>query len=141
MCSHPLKNRGLAMRFYGNKHVKRIIFFLMLGYIFSPPSYAQKGGASPAQGQGNGTAGGGSTPYFETQMLAYGAVNQLAETITQEVCTNIKAPENPIVIIYDQSSFQNLQAWQSFVASTHMLEKAYGTLLSTDVVSSLLLPP
>lgn len=98
------------------------------------PLSAQKGGATPAQpAAGAGAQGGSSTPYFETQMLAYGGVNQLSETVAEEVCRIIEPKSNPTIVIFDQSSFQNLQAWQSFITSALVLEKAYGTLLEADV--------
>jgi hypothetical protein len=118
---------------------------LALGATFPSDICAQKSGASPAQGQVAGGAagqtGGGSTPYFETQMLAYGGANQLSEAVAQEVCKSIDPTTQPTVVIFDQTSFQNLQAWQSFVTSALVLEKAYGTLLQPQVVSRVLPPP
>src|ERR1700723_2322808 len=120
-------------------HVRTAMLFLaaFVG-ILTLPSYAQKGSGPPSQqGPAGAQGGGGSSPYFETQMLAYGAVNQLSESISREVCTNIPSNDST-VIIFDQSSFQNLQAWQSFVASVHLLERAYGTLLPPDVAARIM---
>jgi hypothetical protein len=90
---------------------------------------AQKGGAASPSQSGAGGAGGGATPYFETEMLAYGAVNELSEAIAQRVCHDVGIPGNSTVIIFDQSSFQNLGTWQSVVASANVLQSAYATLL------------
>ncbi len=97
---------------------------------FAPSANAQKGGASPAQSQPASQAGGGATPYFETEMLAYGAANQLSAAIAQKICNARPqiVPANATVIIFDQQSFQNLAAWQSFVAGTQALKDAYNTL-------------
>jgi hypothetical protein len=87
------------------------------------------GGGGQGQGGAQGSQGGGSA-FFETQMLAYGSVNQLSEAIAKEVCSTIGS--DATVVIFDQGSFQNLQAWQSFSASAKLLETAYKTLLNQD---------
>jgi hypothetical protein len=98
----------------------------------SPPLQAQKGAASPAQGAGGGGGGqqGGATPYFETVMLAHGALNELAMATAQRVCNAVPKtlPYRATVIIYDPQSFQNLGLWQSFATGAEMLADAYRTL-------------
>ena len=93
-------------------------------------------GNSSQSGSGSGQSGGqgGGTAYFETQMLAYGAVNQLSETIANEVC---RLPPDSTVILFDQVSFQNLQMWQSFKATAALLGDAYATLLTDDEADAL----
>jgi hypothetical protein len=66
-------------------------------------------------------------------MLAYGAMNQLSHTIAGEVC---KLGSDSTVIIADQASFQNLQMWQSFLATVSALTGAYSTLLSDDQIKT-----
>jgi hypothetical protein len=113
-----------------------VIFILMFSGDRTGSIYAQKGGASPSQSGSPSGAQGGATPYFETEMLAYGAVNQLSEAIAQRVCSatapppNADHPKPSTVVIFDQSSFQNLGAWQSLVGGAGALEGAYKTLLS-----------
>jgi hypothetical protein len=106
--------------------------------------HAQKGGgASPAQATGGaGQTGGASTPFFETEMLAYGGMNQLSESVAQRTCKIVPKTEDnsPTVIIFDQGSFQNLQAWQSFLTTVRILEKAYSTLLRPDVAELVVMP-
>jgi hypothetical protein len=115
--------------------------FLGVSLFKIPIAVAQKG-ASPAQPQGSGAgaggagAGGSATPYFETQMLAYGGMNQLAQTVATQVCRDIGS-KKPTVVIFDQVSFQNVQAWQAFVSSTLALKNAYETLLSRNEVFQL----
>src|SRR5580692_9160697 len=92
----PRPDQRLALVGYGRERdhrqivslQKRSVFvFLLFVFAVVPAIQAQKGGQAPAQGQAGGGAGGaGGTPFFETQMLAYGAVNQLSETIVQQVC-------------------------------------------------------
>lgn len=110
-----------------------VLFWIGVGQ----PLSAQKGAASPAQGASapGGQAGGGSTPYFETVMLAHGAVNELAEGVAQRVCNAAPRviPPGATIVIFDQQSFQNLGLWQSFATGAEMLADAYRTLPSPAV--------
>jgi hypothetical protein len=110
----------------------RVVASGLMVFLFgatSVPLHAQKGTASPAQGAG-GQAQGGATPYFETVMLAHGALNELAEAVAQRICNAAPPVISPhaTVIIYDQQSFQNLGVWQSFATGAELLADAYKTL-------------
>src|SRR5580698_4794020 len=94
--------------------------FLFAAFVVLPClSFAQKsaGGGKTASGgsqtasAGGGAAQSGSSPYFETEMLAYGGANQIGYAIDRAICVKGLASTSRI-IIYDQVSFQNLQAWQ-----------------------------
>lgn len=108
--------------------------FLLIGPTPFDTVYAQKSAASPGQGGGQAGSPSGAAPYFETEMLAYGGINQLSEAIGQRVCgsPSIPAfvPADGTIVIFDQTSFQNLGAWQSMVAGAEALGEAYKTLLS-----------
>jgi hypothetical protein len=110
-----------------------------------PTKSASKGGGNNAGGTMGGGVGnnsgnpvGGATQggatYFETQMLAYGGVNQIAAAIADQVC---RLPSEATVILYDQASFQNLQIWESFQATVAMLTDSYATMLTDDEKKSL----
>ena len=118
-------------------------FVLVLAGCLASSIDAQKGGgASSAQPQAGGAgAQGGATPYFETVMEAYGAVNQLSETIAREVCRSKNLPSGATIVIFDPSSFQNVVAWQSFSAAATALKGAYETLLTQSEVDGLFPPP
>jgi hypothetical protein len=100
------------------------------------------GGKGSASGQGQGGQGsqGAGSAFFETQMLAYGAVNQLSYVIARAVCANDQVPPGSTIIIFDPTSFQNLQAWQAFKSSAEALTAAYETLLRPEQVVSTLTP-
>jgi hypothetical protein len=87
---------------------------------------SQQSSSGPSGAGGNNSASS-SGSFFETQMLAYGAINQIAYAIARRVCTS---KPNSTVIVFDQISFQNLQAWQAFQASADALTAAYQTLTS-----------
>lgn len=93
----------------------------------------QKGGGQSSQSQtgqsSGGQGGGGGSPFFETEMLAYGGVNELAYAIAESVCSSAAIPNGSRILIYDQTSLQNLQAWQAFKSTGEMLRSAYNTLL------------
>ena len=91
----------------------------------------QGGGAGVGAG-GAGGSGGNSTAFFDSQMLAYGAINEIAFAISHSVCEGPNAlPPGANVVIYDQTSFQNLQAWQALKAAIKTLEAEYQTLSDT----------
>jgi hypothetical protein len=93
------------------------------------PASGNKGNASGAtQGQSSSTAP------FESQMLAYGAVDEIAAKIVQGICENEviqdALPANNItIIIYDPSSFAALQSYKGFLTNVTILQKAYSSLL------------
>jgi hypothetical protein len=124
-----------------------MILVLVLGGATTNHLEAQKGGgASPAQSAGGSSQGtqGGATPYFETIMEAYGAMNQLSESITWEVCDQLKngGDSGPVtIVIFDPTSFQNVAAWQSFSSTAEALKNAYETMLTTEEVDKLFPPP
>lgn len=94
--------------------------------------FAQKG--APKDNSPNSQASGqtpnaqSGSPFFETQMLAYGSVNQLAYAIAHSVCASNAVNPGSTIVIFDQASYQNLQAWQAFKASASALQLAYGTI-------------
>jgi len=130
------------MPFHRDRRLLRFAIFVVLAVSLAPTIGAQKGGATPAQpaaGQ-QGAQAGGATPYFETEMEAYGAVNQLSESIAGEVCHDL-ANKSATVVIFDPASFQNVVAWQSFSATATALKGAYESLLTTGEVNALFPPP
>jgi hypothetical protein len=76
-----------------------------------------------------------SSAAIESQMLAYGALNDIADAIRLETCTRI-FPEGSgneqTVVIFDQASFANIQAYQGFIANAMALRTLYYSLLQTD---------
>jgi hypothetical protein len=115
-------------------HAAPVIAVLTITTAFSFDSaHAQKGGGGATAGQsqagGSGSGSGGATPYFETEMLAYGAAHQLAVGIAQRACST-EITTNATIVIFDPGSFQNLGVWQSFSAGAQALEDAYKTVLT-----------
>jgi hypothetical protein len=90
---------------------------------------SQKGGGGQSSGQSTSAQSSGSNAYFESQMLAYGAMKQLSSNIAARVCSELKGKTTATLLIFDQASFQNLQAWQAFEASSVALEETYRTFL------------
>jgi hypothetical protein len=118
-------------------HAVSVIVSITITTTFYPnAALAQKGGggaAAAGQSQAGGAGGGsgGATPYFETEMLAYGAAHQLAVGIAQRACSP-EITTNATIVIFDPGSFQNLGLWQSFSAGALALEDAYKTVLTED---------
>ena len=94
------------------------------------------------------TPSASSSAFIESQMLAYGALDQIASTIGTKVCSNIPQPAPAIaarpgvsaraeiptstVVIYDQASFASLQSYEGFVANAKAIVSLYETLLPDD---------
>jgi hypothetical protein len=96
----------------------------------------QQAPGAGVQSPGGQQGGGGGTAFFDSQMLAYGSVNELAYSIAHSVCEGPHAlKDGSKLIIYDQTSFQNLQAWQALKTALATLDKEYGTL--TDTIAGL----
>jgi hypothetical protein len=96
-------------------------------------------GSGSSQSSGSGQSSQGATSFFESQMLAYGALNQLSYAISRQVCE--KLPDQATIVLFDQTSFQNLQAWQAFVTTGSLLQESYGTLMPQAEYDKLIPPP
>jgi hypothetical protein len=108
-------------------------------------SPASTGGATPsATPAANTTAASAAaasptTASFESQMLAYGAVEKIAKNVAGTVCNRLPSvlpPQAPAVsshqtvVIYDQSAFATVLAFSSFVQNAKLIESAYSTLVT-----------
>jgi hypothetical protein len=87
--------------------------------------------ASSSQQQSQSSSASNSNAPFESQMLAFGALDQIARSIALRTCKQV--PIGSIVTVYDQNSFASLQAYQAFNANALALLDAYQSLLpATD---------
>jgi hypothetical protein len=85
--------------------------------------------SSPATAATAATStGSGSTAAFESQMLAYGAMDHVASQIVREVCQQLDQKPKSTLIIYDQASFASIAAFQSFRTEVNVVDAAYKTL-------------
>jgi hypothetical protein len=97
------------------------------------PANNQSQGAT--QGQSQPSAAGAtpspqtpqaSTASFESQVLAFEAINSIAGEIAQAVCP--KVPPTNTILIYDQTSFATMLTYSAFVQNANALIGAYDTL-------------
>lgn len=95
----------------------------------------KKGAASPAAAAApaaSSTPAASSSAAIESQMLAFGALDHVAASIASQTCTQIDtADQNPTIVIFDQASFANLQAYQGFLANADAVRSLYYSLLQT----------
>jgi hypothetical protein len=74
-----------------------------------------------------------SSAAIESQMLAFGALDHIAASIASQACTHLdSADQNPTIVIFDQASFANLQAYQGFLANANAVKSLYYSLLQTS---------
>jgi hypothetical protein len=78
--------------------------------------------ASPAVGQTTGNSGATQT-FFESQMLSYGALDQ----ITAEIAGNICAARPSHLILFDTASFLTVQQYQSFMKEAAVLTSLFNS--------------
>jgi hypothetical protein len=131
-------------------------FMLIVALACSPVStfsQGKKGGAaaaSPAAATAPQSASPAATSsaFIESQMLAYGSLDQIATTIATKVCSFIPQPAAAVaaspgvqaqaevptttVVIYDQATFASLQSYESFIANAKAIVSVYETLLPDD---------
>ena len=74
-----------------------------------------------------------STASFESQMLAYGGLQHVANALGKTVCgvAGVDA-DNSVVIIYDQTAFASLQLYEAFVANIQVVSSAYQMLIPSN---------
>ena len=89
-------------------------------------SSSSNSSASGAQNSSSGQAS--STATIESQMLAYGGLNLVSKSIAGDVCSNVD--DRSTLIIFDQTTFGNIQAYAAFVASAQALFGHYQALAS-----------
>jgi|ERR1039458_10382135 hypothetical protein len=115
---------------------------LFVSLIASPTGAQSKKGAgaaaSSASSATSAAAAPSSTAAFESQMLAFGALDHIAQAIATEACSQTDAEKKLIindkttVVIYDQTSFATLQSFEAFIANVKVLVAAYNTLIPSD---------
>ncbi|MGA7220942.1 MAG: hypothetical protein WBX38_21685 [Candidatus Sulfotelmatobacter sp.] len=83
--------------------------------------------------------GGTSSAAFESQMLSYGGLQHVASALGKTVCASDGVDfDNSIVVIYDQTAFASLQAYEAFVTNIQVVSSGYRTLIpKADLQSSL----
>jgi hypothetical protein len=108
----------------------------------APQSGAPTAGAPSAAGPPSTTPAAtpqasASTASFESQMLAFRAINAIAASVAANVCSvatpskSAAVVDMPVsVVIYDQSTFANLLAFAAFVQNARSIVSSYGTFLS-----------
>ncbi len=84
-------------------------------------------GSQKSQNPGNQNGGGqgGGTAPFESQMLAYASVDKIAADIIKQTCQALPETEKSNVVLYDQTAFGNLVAYNSYVQQALLVEAAY----------------
>jgi len=117
----------------------RFLCSLVVIGLISPFALAQgKKGASSTSSAASqtpqpATPASPSTAAFESQMLAYGALDHIAKSIAKTVCSEPYVDrDNSTIVIYDQASFANLQSFEAFVANIKSVGAAYQTLIRSE---------
>lgn len=95
---------------------------------------SKKGGAAASTSAAStapSTSSSGSSASIESQKLAIEQLNILSGKIAHEICTRTSASSDPsTIVIFDQSSFANIQAYAGFVTNAKLLGAQYKALLT-----------
>jgi hypothetical protein len=127
----PIKGAGMSL-------AGRCLRVLLVAGLGASMATAQgKKGSTPAPSGGSNSsspapASPSSSAAFESQMLAYGALDHIASRIATTVCDSEGITETPAIVIFDQASFAALQSYEAFVANANVVIGAYRTLLDAD---------
>jgi len=115
--------------------VLRSLFNAFVALLACSVAIAQSGNQSSTPTAKSGTAAAQSqtptTAPFESQMLAYAALDQVASAIATQVRAKVQE-DNSTIIIYDPSSFATIQSYRGFLQGVKILEKAYEGLMSEE---------
>jgi len=103
-------------------------------YIPTVAHAQAKGSSSPAPA----TPASPSSASFESQTLAYGALNKISEALATKVCSlDGVNKDNGTIVIYDQTAFASLQAYAAFKANAKIVSADYATLIPSEFRPSL----
>src|SRR5215216_7644746 len=112
----------------------RILYNAFVVLLVCSVTIAQSGAQSSGQSAKSGAAASQaptpSTAPFESQMLAYGALDQVTTAIAKCVCA--KTGAKATIIIYDPPSFATIQSYRGFLQGVEILKKAYESLVSDE---------
>jgi hypothetical protein len=122
------------------------LVFVALAVSSVTPAQAQKksGGTSAGAAASTGastntssTPASSSSAAIESQMVTFGALNLIAKKVATETCSNIYPPGSTgdkTLVIFDQTTFGNLAAYQGFVANALALKSLYLSLVNPDEI-------
>ncbi len=100
---------------------------LIIGGCIAPAGAQAKRPASQAA-----SPAPSSSAAFEAQMLAYGGLNHITRALAAKVCSQPGVDnDTSTILIYDQTAFSSLQAYQAFVANIQLVSGAYRSLIVT----------
>jgi hypothetical protein len=93
--------------------------------------------AAPAQPAGSASSPATSSATIESQMLAAGGLDKIADAIATNVCTKLPdktggASPTSTVVIFDQASFASIQSYEAFIANASAIVSLYASLLPDD---------
>ena len=128
------------MRMFRNSTV-----ILTLAIFFTSTAYPQKksAGTTPSAASPASASPTSSTGAYESQMLAFGTINLIANDIAKRVCiadSTLPAADlatrtaditaTPAIVIFDQTTFASIQSYEAFIQNAALVAKVYGTLVS-----------
>jgi hypothetical protein len=70
-----------------------------------------------------------SSAAFESQMLSYGSLDIITSALAGKICSLPEVKDNDTIVIYDQTAFSGLQAYQAFLTNAKAVYAAYWTLI------------
>ncbi|MGB9236845.1 MAG: hypothetical protein WCC04_20745 [Terriglobales bacterium] len=116
------------------KYLLIAVMFLTLADL--AVAQGKKAAAAPASSAAQpATPTASSSAAIESQMLAFGGLDDIANAISVETCSRIfpnGSGDEQTLVIFDQASFANIQSYQGFIANAMVLKSLYYSLLQTD---------
>jgi hypothetical protein len=89
----------------------------------SPSASASPLGLTPGNGAGS------SSTFFESQMITYGALDQVTSRIADEVCAEAKSAH---FVLFDSTSFVTVQQYRSFAKSVDLLTAMFNSFSGVE---------
>jgi len=124
-----------------------VLLLLIIGSLTEMRAQGKKGATGDAPSQSaaaSAPATASSSAAFESQMISFDALDEIADEITRQVCgatadtkrnlAAVAAPSalgnTPTIVIFDQATLAAIQQYQAFTANGKVVIGAYETLSS-----------
>lgn len=98
----------------------------------SASSKGKDKGSNQAKDSASGASQSSSNGPFESQMLAYGAVDQIAREFVSSACDKVKDEKGKLVsiqvVLYDATSFASIPIYAAFATNISLLKDQYDAI-------------
>ena len=110
---------------------KRVCLALVIAVACAAQTTSSSSSSPSSQPLGltPGNGAGSSSTFFESQMISYGALDQLTARIAQELCADANSAH---FVLFDTTSFLTVQQYRSFAKSVDLLTAMFDSFSGVE---------